>query len=177
MSSLILHEFLYGWLSQYSLWLKWNRLQDYCFSLSITNTILIYISVHIFVKFVKNWLVLHIHILCLPSHPIYVLRNNHAKVHVSKFYRVFFRSEFYKEIYFLDWTVPPTFEIQTGPFLEEHFTYEQIYCDWEGYLRKIPVERRNISLAEWRGKFSLKTGIFRKYPSQYDICLITPNII
>ena len=31
----------------------------------------------------------------------------------------------------------------------------------EGNLvsRKIPVERRKISRAEWRGKFSLKTGI------------------
>ena len=27
----------------------------------------------------------------------------------------------------------------------------QIYHVWEGYLRKIPVERRNISRAEWRG--------------------------
>ena len=44
--------------------------------------------------------------------------------------------------------------------------YIQIYHVWEGYLRKIPVERRNISRAEWRGQFSLKTGIFRKYPSQ-----------
>jgi hypothetical protein len=42
----------------------------------------------------------------------------------------------------------------------------QIYHVWEGYLRKIPVERRKISRAEWRRKFSLKTGIFRKYPSQ-----------
>jgi hypothetical protein len=40
----------------------------------------------------------------------------------------------------------------------------QIYHVWEGYLRKIPVARRKISQAEWRGKFSLKTGIFRKYP-------------
>ena len=36
----------------------------------------------------------------------------------------------------------------------------QIYHAWEGYLRKIPVERRKISRAEWRGKFSLKTGMF-----------------
>jgi hypothetical protein len=42
----------------------------------------------------------------------------------------------------------------------------QIYHVWEGYLRKIPVERRNISRAEWYGNFNLKTGIFRKYPSQ-----------
>ena len=43
----------------------------------------------------------------------------------------------------------------------------QIYHVWEGYLRKkIPVERRKIYRAERRGKFSLKTGIFRKYPSQ-----------
>ena len=42
----------------------------------------------------------------------------------------------------------------------------QIYHAWEGYLRKIPVERWKISRAELRGKFSLKTGIFRKYPSQ-----------
>jgi hypothetical protein len=59
-----------------------------------------------------------------------------------------------------------------------HFYFIQIYHAWEGYLRKIPVERRTISRAEWRGKFSLKTGIFRKYPSQtWYICLITPNII
>ena len=44
--------------------------------------------------------------------------------------------------------------------------YIQIYHVWEGYLRKIPVERRTISQAEWRGKFSLETGIFRKYLSQ-----------
>jgi hypothetical protein len=56
--------------------------------------------------------------------------------------------------------------------------FEQIYHAWEGYLRKIPVERRTIFRTEWRGKFSLKTGIFRKYPSQtWYICLITPNII
>ena len=56
--------------------------------------------------------------------------------------------------------------------------YKQIYHAWEGYLRKIPVERRKISRAEWREKFSLKTVIFRKYPSQtWYICLITPNII
>ena len=35
-----------------------------------------------------------------------------------------------------------------------------------GICEKIPVERRTISRAEWRGKFSLKTGIFCKYPSQ-----------
>ena len=43
---------------------------------------------------------------------------------------------------------------------------EQIYHVWEGHLRKIPVERRKISQAEWRGKFNLKTGILRKYPFQ-----------
>jgi hypothetical protein len=43
---------------------------------------------------------------------------------------------------------------------------EQIYHVWEVYLRKIPVERRKISQAEWRGKLNLKTGILRKYPSQ-----------
>ena len=40
--------------------------------------------------------------------------------------------------------------------------YTDISCLWEGYLRK----KRKISQAEWQGKFSLKTGIFRKYPSQ-----------
>ena len=47
--------------------------------------------------------------------------------------------------------------------------FEQIYHVWEGYLRNIPVERRKISLADRRWKFSLKTGISLKYPSQYDI--------
>jgi hypothetical protein len=32
-----------------------------------------------------------------------------------------------------------------------------MYYVWEGYLRKIPVERRTISRAEWRAKFSFKT--------------------
>jgi hypothetical protein len=40
------------------------------------------------------------------------------------------------------------------------YNYIQIYHVWEGYLRKIPVARRKISRSEWRGKFSLKTGIF-----------------
>ena len=48
-------------------------------------------------------------------------------------------------------------------------TIEQIYHVCEGYLRKIPVSGRKISRAERRRKFSLKTGIFRKYLSQYDI--------
>jgi hypothetical protein len=48
---------------------------------------------------------------------------------------------------------------------------EQIYHVWEGYSRKIPVERRKISQAEWRGKISLKTGIFREYPSPNMIYL------
>jgi hypothetical protein len=54
----------------------------------------------------------------------------------------------------------------------------QIYHVWKGYLRKIPVERRKISRAEWRGKFSLKTGIFRKYETlvtkfvkRYQLCV------
>ena len=61
-----------------------------------------------------------------------------------------------------------------------NFVYHiiQIYHVWEGYLRKIPVERRKVSRAEWRGKFSLKTGIFRKYPSQtWYICLITVEVV
>jgi hypothetical protein len=41
-------------------------------------------------------------------------------------------------------------------FFSKYFI--QIYHVWEGYLRKIPVERRKISRAEWRGKFSLKTA-------------------
>ena len=41
-----------------------------------------------------------------------------------------------------------------------------------GICEKIPVERRKISRAEWRGKFSLKTGIFRNYPPPNMIYLI-----
>jgi hypothetical protein len=43
---------------------------------------------------------------------------------------------------------------------------QYVFYDIKGYWRKIPVERQKISRAEWRGKFSLKTGIFCKYPSQ-----------
>ena len=55
-------------------------------------------------------------------------------------------------------------QILTNTFENEY--YIQIYHVWKGYLRKIPVERRKISRAEWQGKYSLKTGILRKYPSQ-----------
>jgi hypothetical protein len=50
--------------------------------------------------------------------------------------------------------------------LHDKMNNEQIYHVWEGYLRKIPVEKRKISRAEWRGELSLKIDIFRKYPSQ-----------
>ena len=71
----------------------------------------------------------------------------------------------------IEWSFP-----LPGKWMQSY--YIQIYHAWQGYLRKIPVERRTISRAEWRGKFSVKTGIFRKYPSQtWYICLITPNII
>jgi hypothetical protein len=46
--------------------------------------------------------------------------------------------------------------------MKEIRDFEQIYNVWEGYLWK-------ISRADRQGKFSLKTGIFRKYLSQYDI--------
>jgi hypothetical protein len=59
--------------------------------------------------------------------------------------------------------------------IESHQLYIiQIYHVWEGYLWKISVEKRKISRAKWRGKFSLNSGIFRKYPSQ---TWHTPNII
>jgi hypothetical protein len=58
------------------------------------------------------------------------------------------------------------FTFLIAPSVFSNIYFEQIYHAWEGYLRKIPVERRKIFRAEWRGKFSLKTGIFRKYPSQ-----------
>ena len=68
--------------------------------------------------------------------------------------------------------------VYTNNLCQEGTDFIQIYHVWEGYLWKIPVERRNISRGEWRGKCSLKTGIFRKYPSQtWYICLITRNII
>jgi hypothetical protein len=64
-------------------------------------------------------------------------------------------------------------DLENGEKCKYQVNFEQIYHVSEGYLRKIsverrkiPVERRKISRAERRGKFSLKTGIFRKYPSQ-----------
>ena len=38
-----------------------------------------------------------------------------------------------------------------------------------GICEKKPVERRKLSQADRREKFSFKTVIFRKYSSQYDI--------
>ena len=70
------------------------------------------------------------------------------------------------------------FNVNFVHFFKHKSDFILIYHVREGYLRKIPVKRRKISQAEWRGIFSLKTGIFRKYPSQtWYICLITPNII
>ena len=43
--------------------------------------------------------------------------------------------------------------------------YTDISC-LGGVFAKNTSRETNISRAEWRGKFSLKTGIFRKYPSQ-----------
>ena len=59
-------------------------------------------------------------------------------------------------------------------FLNETSACE-IYHVWEGYLRKIPVERRTISRAEWRGKFSLgkffvsRLVFFANTPPKHDI--------
>ena len=51
----------------------------------------------------------------------------------------------------------------------QRIAFIQIYHVWEGYLRKIPVERRKISRAEI---VRLSNGIFRKYPSQtWYICI------
>jgi hypothetical protein len=52
--------------------------------------------------------------------------------------------------------------------------FEQIYHVWEGHLRKIPVERQKISRPDGRMKFNLKTGIFRKYPSQLTQIILRP---
>jgi hypothetical protein len=52
--------------------------------------------------------------------------------------------------------------------------FEQIYHVWEGHLRKIPVERQKISRPDRRMKFNLKTGIFRKYPSQLTQIILRP---
>ena len=52
-----------------------------------------------------------------------------------------------------------------------------IYHGWEGYLRKIPVEKQTISGAEWRGKFSLKTGIFENTPPKHDISVKLNRIL
>jgi hypothetical protein len=47
-----------------------------------------------------------------------------------------------------------------------------------GVFAKNTSLKMNISRAERRGKFSLKAGISRKYPSQtWYICLIPPSII
>ena len=47
-------------------------------------------------------------------------------------------------------------------FAENSF-YTAISCLGGVFAKKIPVEIRKISRAERRGKFSLKTGIVRKY--------------
>ena len=42
--------------------------------------------------------------------------------------------------------------------------FEQIYHVWEGYLRKIPVERRNISQAERQGNLVSRLVFFAITP-------------
>ena len=52
------------------------------------------------------------------------------------------------------------------------------YILFGGVFAKNTSQDEKFPQAEWRGKFSLETGIFRKYPYQtWYICLITPNII
>jgi hypothetical protein len=52
--------------------------------------------------------------------------------------------------------------------------FEQIYHVWEGHLRKIPVERQQISRPDRRVKFNLKTAIFHKYSSQLTQIILRP---
>ena len=56
-------------------------------------------------------------------------------------------------------------KLKTGLHYREYII--QIYHVWEGYLRKIPVERRNISQAEWRVKFRVEYDF---YFTEYDFC-------
>ena len=46
---------------------------------------------------------------------------------------------------------------------------QQIYHVWEGYLRKRPIDRREIFRADRQVKCSLKTGIFSQ--------IVPPNMI
>jgi hypothetical protein len=67
-----------------------------------------------------------------------------------------------------DWLIAVIFFYKFRPCIVnlQNFYFMWVYLHknhvWEGYLRKIPIERRKISRAKWRRKFSLKTGIFRK---------------
>ena len=64
-----------------------------------------------------------------------------------KFYDSIMARSYYIYIYFFFTDLSITFIIKIVLF---EWIYIQIYHVWEGYLRKISVERRNISRAEWR---------------------------
>jgi hypothetical protein len=44
-----------------------------------------------------------------------------------------------------------------------------------GIYEKYQLRDKNFPRAERQGKFSLKIGVFRKYPSQYNISVLINN--
>jgi hypothetical protein len=119
---------------------------------------------------------LHQDLTCLPS------RASNRQIHSEYFFFTFIRKvswlikfETRKCSEVKDLTCFPSAVV----FAKTYFTFLPLrVANRQIHSGKIPVERRKIFQAEWRGKFSLKTGIFRKYPSHtWYICLITPNII
>ena len=54
-------------------------------------------------------------------------------------------------------------------FSKEGWYCIQIYHVWEGYLRKIPVERRQISRAERRRNLVSRLVFFANTPPKHDI--------
>jgi uncharacterized membrane protein len=64
------------------------------------------------------------------------------------------------------WVIATNISCQSEQFLAD---YIQIYHAWEGYLRKIPVERRKISWAEWRRNLVSRLVFFASTPPRHDI--------
>jgi hypothetical protein len=74
---------------------------------------------------------------------------------------------------FLKNALPRLFiKLKTGLHYREYII--QIYHVWEGYLRKIPVERRKISQAEWRVKFRVEYDF---YFTEYDFCPVWSRVL
>jgi hypothetical protein len=60
---------------------------------------------------------------------------------------------------------------------KQNMNHEQIYHVWEGYLRKIPVERRKIAEPKGEGNLVSRLVFFANTPPKHDISVYLHRIL